>query len=88
MIAGIPNVRPENHMLYMDEECTAGNKSLTEYGPNSSTAKTQTTVMVGLAFRYPYSGKLEMLKVTPLSSPPELPDMKSPESPAHEQTVS
>ncbi|CAN8004035.1 hypothetical protein HPB47_026285 [Ixodes persulcatus] len=88
MIAGITKVAPENQMLYKDEQCMDDNKMLTEYGLNSSTAKAQAPATVGLAFRDPDSGKFENLDVTPLSSPPELPDvMKPPESQAHEQTV-
>ncbi|XP_077500365.1 transcription elongation factor elongin B [Amblyomma americanum] len=88
MIAGITKVAPENQVLYKDDQCMDDNKVLTEYGLNSSTAKAQAPATVGLAFRDPDTGKFEPLEVTPLSSPPELPDvMKPPESQAHEQTV-
>ncbi|XP_050023714.1 elongin-B [Dermacentor andersoni] len=88
MIAGITKVAPENQVLYKDDQCMDDNKVLTEYGLNSSTAKAQAPATVGLVFRDPDTGKFEPLEVTPLSSPPELPDvMKPPESQTHEQTV-
>ncbi|XP_064476307.1 elongin-B-like [Ornithodoros turicata] len=88
MIAGITKIAPENQTLFKDEQCMDDNKNLTDYGLNSGTAKAQAPATVGLAFRDPESGKFEPLDITPLSSPPELPDvMKPPESQPHEQSV-
>ncbi|KAL3228685.1 hypothetical protein MRX96_023815 [Rhipicephalus microplus] len=79
-------VRRKKTTIFLDAKETTS--VLTEYGLNSSTAKAQAPATVGLAFRDPDTGKFEPLEVTPLSSPPELPDvMKPPESQTHEQTV-
>lgn len=88
MVEGITKVPPENQELYKDDQIMDPSKTLGDYGLNSSTAKAQAPAQVGLAYKDSETDKFELLEITPLSSPPELPDvMKPPETQSHEQTV-
>ncbi|XP_013794033.1 elongin-B-like [Limulus polyphemus] len=88
MIEGITKISPENQKLFYEDQIMEDKNTLADYGLNTSTAKAQAPATVGLACREPDTGKFEPLDITPLSSPPELPDvMKPPETQAHEQAV-
>ncbi|KAJ8313119.1 hypothetical protein KUTeg_010492 [Tegillarca granosa] len=67
------------------------NKTLGDYGFTFATARAQAPATVGLAIRQE-DGEFEGLEITPLSSPPELPDVMKPQdstsSHAQEQTAS
>ncbi|GIX86589.1 elongin-B [Caerostris darwini] len=88
MIEGITKVPPENQELFREEAVMESHKILGEYGLNCTTAKAQAPAQVGLAYRDIDSMGFESLEITPLSNPPELPDvMKPPEAQGHEQTM-
>ncbi|XP_054719752.1 elongin-B-like [Uloborus diversus] len=88
MVEGITKVPPENQLLYKDDQVMEGHKTLGEYGLNCSTAKAQAPAQVGLAYKDSETQRFELLEITPLSNPPELPDvMKPPETQSHEQAV-
>lgn len=88
MLAGISKLQPEDVRLFKDDDLMDDRKLLTDYNLNASTAKAQSPATIGLAYKLTDSGKFETLEITPLSTPPELPDvMKSPETQSHEQTV-
>ncbi|GFW18288.1 elongin-B [Trichonephila clavipes] len=88
MVEGITKVPPENQELYKDDEAMDPQKILGDYGLNCSTAKAQAPAQVGLAYRDSETRGFESLEITPLSNPPELPDvMKTPETQSHEQTM-
>lgn len=91
IVEGILKVRPEDQRLYKDDQLLDDNKSLGDCGFTSATARAQAPATIGLAFRQE-DGEFELMDITPLSSPPELPDvMKPQDSPAthaQEQTAS
>lgn len=75
MIHGITKVTPEDQTLYYKNEVLEDNKHLSDYGMNVNTAKAQSPATIGLAYNTD-----DGLDITPLSTPPDLPDvMKSPE---------
>lgn len=75
MIHGITKVNPEDQNLYYKNEILEDNKHLSDYGMNVTTAKAQSPATIGLAYNTD-----DGLDITPLSTPPDLPDvMKSPE---------
>ena len=85
MIEGILKKKPEDQRLYSKDNVTImeDSKQLSEYGYTHTTARAQLPEAIGLAFRIstgPPSDKdeYEPLEVTPLSTPPDMPDvMKS-----------
>ncbi|KFM79434.1 Transcription elongation factor B polypeptide 2, partial [Stegodyphus mimosarum] len=88
MVEGITKVPPDDQMLYKDDQVMEPHKVLGDYGLNCSTAKAQAPAQVGLAYKDNETLGFELLEITPLSSPPELPDvMKPPETQSHEQTI-
>lgn len=88
VFSGILKVPPANQQLFNKENNLMNdNKSLSEYGLTSSTAKAQCPALVGLALRQE-NGQFEPLEMTPFSLPPDLPDvMKSPEANGQEQSL-
>lgn len=87
IIEGITKVSPDNQKIYKDETEMLNHKCLGEYALTSAIARAQAPATVGLAYRMD-NGEFEPLDITPLSNPPELPDvMKPQESQPHEQTV-
>jgi len=88
IIEGILKSPPENQRLYKEDAIMEDSKFLSDYGLTGSTAKAQTPATVGLAVRQD-NGMFEALEISPLSNPPELPDvMKQQESQSHEQNIS
>ncbi|XP_014671355.1 PREDICTED: transcription elongation factor B polypeptide 2-like isoform X2 [Priapulus caudatus] len=85
IIEGIMKTLPENQRLWKDDQPMDDNKILGDYGFTSSTAKAQDPATVGLSFRGD-EGEFEPLVITPLSTPPALPDvMKHPDSVSQSQ---
>lgn len=82
MISGILKVDPVDQLLYYKTndmyEAMSDRRTLIEYGINSSTAKAQHQATVGLAIRD--DDCFEELDITPLSTPPELPDVMKPDT--------
>ncbi|KAK7475671.1 hypothetical protein BaRGS_00033097 [Batillaria attramentaria] len=79
IIEGILKIIPENQKLYKDEApMTDDNKTLGDYGFTSATARAQAPATMGLTFKKD-DGEWEALEITPLSSPPELPDVMKPQ---------
>uniref|UniRef100_T1JCY8 peptidyl-tRNA hydrolase n=1 Tax=Strigamia maritima TaxID=126957 RepID=T1JCY8_STRMM len=88
IIEGITKVTPAEQRLYRDELMMEDTKSLADYGLTSAVAKAQAPATIGLVCKLP-DGSFEALEMTPLSNPPELPDvMKPQDAQGHEQTVS
>jgi len=80
MIEGITKVKPSDMRLYKDEEPMQDDKCLADYGYLTTTAKAQSPATIGLVYRITDGNmnEFEPLEITPLSVPPELPDvMKS-----------
>jgi len=76
MVEGILKVKPEDQMLYKDEEAIDDTKTLSDAGFTSNTAKAQSPAEIGLAIKE--DGQFEELVKTAYSSPPELPDVMKP----------
>jgi len=87
MIEGILKFKPEDQQLFKDEEMIDDNKSLSDVGFTSGTARAQSPAEIGLAVKV--DGSFEELKKTEYSSPPELPDVMKPgqEASAPEQAA-
>lgn len=91
IVEGILKIRPEDQKLFKDDQPLDDNKTLGDYGFTFATARAQAPATIGLACKQD-DGEFEQLEITPLSSPPELPDvMKQQDSTsahAQEQTAS
>lgn len=88
MVEGITKVPPEDQILYKDDQVMQPDRVLGDYVLNCSTAKAQAPAQVGLAYKNADTGRFEVLEITPLSSPPELPDvMKPSDTHTQEQTI-
>ncbi|KAK6627750.1 hypothetical protein RUM44_010229 [Polyplax serrata] len=88
MIEGILKIAPENQQLFKDNQIMEDDKSLQEYGLIPNVAKAQCPAPLGLALRLEPEGDFEPLEITPLSSPPDLPDvMKVPEANGQESVA-
>ncbi|RNA31807.1 transcription elongation factor B polypeptide 2 [Brachionus plicatilis] len=79
MVEGILKKAPEDQQLFkltkdqpilMDDS-----KQLSDYGYTHSTARAQLPEAIGLAFREGSSEEFEPLEITPVSTPPDLPDV-------------
>ncbi|XP_027234198.1 elongin-B [Penaeus vannamei] len=82
IIQGIMKVEPENQQL-MNERGTEifdDDKQLGDYNLSAQTARAQSPATVALVFRQE-NGDFEPLDITPLSSPPELPEVMKPQEP-------
>jgi len=85
MITGITKVKPSNQRLFKDRDELRDELTLADCGFTASLAKPQQPGAIGLAFRNE-NGDWEDLEVTPLSQPPELPEVMRPqEQPQSEQ---
>ncbi|CAI9744454.1 elongation factor B, polypeptide 2 [Octopus vulgaris] len=78
IVEGILKVPPENQRLFRDETALDDNKTLSDCGYTSSSARAQAPATIGLAFKAA-DGEFEALELTSLSSPPELPDVMKPQ---------
>ncbi|KAK3865209.1 hypothetical protein Pmani_016188 [Petrolisthes manimaculis] len=87
IIQGIMKVEPENQQLMNQDgtEVFDDDKPLSEYGLSAQSARAQSPSTVALVFRQE-NGEFEPLELTPLSSPPELPEVMKPQEP-HQQDV-
>ncbi|CAG0912633.1 unnamed protein product [Notodromas monacha] len=80
IVQGMLKVAPANQKLTKDDCVMEDHKSLSDYGLSFHSARAQNPAIIGLAFRDEMTGEFEPLEVTPLSVPPELPDvMKHPQ---------
>jgi len=90
IIQGITKVAPENQRLFRDERVMEDSRCLADYGLISSTARAQSPASLSLVYRTE-TGDFESVDITPLSSPPELPDVMkgqeaAPDPPANWRT--
>lgn len=74
VIKDIMKVAPENQKLLKDDIELEDAKKLVECGLNANAAKTFTPATIVLCLRQE-DGEFEAPKVTPYSTPPELPDV-------------
>ncbi|XP_013422017.1 elongin-B [Lingula anatina] len=79
VVEGILKTPPEDQKLFKDDEPLDDNKALGDCGFTSSTARAQAPATIGLAFKEEDGDTVE---ITPLSTPPELPDVMKPQEPA------
>nr|CAG4650646.1 EOG090X0JP1 [Sida crystallina] len=86
IIQGITKVAPENQRLYRDERIMEDNRCLADYGLISTTARAQSPASLSLAYRAD-TGDFEAVDITPLSSPPELPDVMKGQEAAHDTSA-
>jgi len=84
MVAGITKVKPHNLRLFKDREELKEERTVAEYGFTATSAKPQQPGSIGLAFRND-NGDWEDLEISPLSQPPELPEVMRPQPAEHEQ---
>nr|CAG4645276.1 EOG090X0JP1 [Leptodora kindtii] len=84
IIQGITRVLPENQRLFKDERIMEDNRCLADYGLISTTARAQCPASLNLTFYCEDAGDFESIEVTPLSSPPELPDVMKGNEAAHD----
>jgi len=83
IIHGITKVEPSDQRLYKDDNVMEDNRSLGDYQLNSTSAKSQSPAMIALVCKKP-DGEFEAIDITPLSVPPDLPDvMKQQEHQPH-----
>ena len=88
IIDGILKVPPENQRLYKDDTFLSDDhKTLADYGYTSSVGKAQAPATIGLIFRQDDGEWETLVDISPLSSPPELPDVMKPQdaNQAHQQ---
>lgn len=86
IIQGITKVAPENQRLFRDERVMEDSRCLADYGLISSTARAQSPASLSLVYRTE-TGDFESVDITPLSSPPELPDVMKGQEAAHDTTA-
>jgi len=84
MIAGITKVKPINQRLFKEREELKDERTLADCGFTANSAKPQQPGTIGLAFRNE-NGDWEDLEVTPLSQPPELPEVMRPQETAQSE---
>ena len=84
IVEGILKKSPDDQRLYSkDNVVMEDQKQLSEYGYSSTTAKAQSPETIGLSYRIEGKEDFEPLEITPLSTPPDLPEvMKSESNPA------
>jgi len=71
-------VKPHNLRLFKDREELKDDRTVAEYGFTANSAKPQQPGSIGLAFRND-NGDWEDLEISPLSQPPELPEVMRPQ---------
>lgn len=81
VIEGILKKSPEEQQLYSkDNQIMDDSKTISEYGYTSTTSKAQLPETIGLVFKLEGRDEFEPLDITPLSTPPDLPDVMKSES--------
>ncbi|PVD31722.1 hypothetical protein C0Q70_07140 [Pomacea canaliculata] len=86
IIEGILKVPPDNQRLFKDDQAmTDDNRTLGDYGFTSAIARAQAPASIGLVYRKE-DGEWEPLEISPLSNPPELPDVMKPQDPTTSHT--
>jgi transcription elongation factor B subunit 2 len=89
MLRGITKQPIEDMKFYRDDVCLQpydDPKTLADIGFTSSTARAQAPGCIGVVFRPDSSSEFETLDITPLSIPPDLPEvMKPQETTSHAQ---
>ncbi|XP_025090584.1 elongin-B-like isoform X1 [Pomacea canaliculata] len=94
IIEGILKVPPDNQRLFKDDQAmTDDNRTLGDYGFTSAIARAQAPASIGLVYRKEGEieadnpdGEWEPLEISPLSNPPELPDVMKPQDPTTSHT--
>nr|CAG4642211.1 EOG090X0JP1 [Eurycercus lamellatus] len=86
IIQGITKVSPENQRLYKDDRIMEDNRCLADYGLISTTARAQSPASLSLTYRIEGSD-FEPIDTTPLSSPPELPDVMKGQEATHDTST-
>eukprot|EP00794_Sanderia_malayensis_P014175 gene14175-15654_t len=76
MIQGITRKLPEEQQLYLykEDKVMEDNKTLGDYGLTNQSAKAQLPALLAVAYKQE-DGSFETLDVTPVSEPPELPEV-------------
>jgi len=89
ILRGITKQPVGDMRLYKDDVCLQAyddTKTLADIGFTSSTARAQAPATIGLVFRANADSTFEPLDITPLSIPPDLPEvMKPQETTPHNQ---
>ncbi len=76
MIEGILKKSADDQRLFdKNNEIMDDSKQISEYGYLASIAKAQSPEPIGLAFKIDGREEFETLEITPLSTPPDLPDV-------------
>lgn len=78
MIEGILKRGPDDQRLYKVKDVPQlmeDSKAISEYGYTHLTARAQLPETIGLAFRVGETDEFEQLEITPVSTPPDLPDV-------------
>ncbi len=79
MVEGILKKSPDDQRLYKltkdQPVLLEDSKQLSEYGFTHLTARAQLPEPIGLAFRIGDKEEFEQLEITPVSTPPDLPDV-------------
>nr|CAG4648406.1 EOG090X0JP1 [Moina brachiata]SVE93389.1 EOG090X0JP1 [Moina brachiata] len=83
IIQGITKVSPENQRLFREDRIMEDNRCLADYGLISTTARAQCPAALSLTYRMD-NGDFEPIDITPLSSPPELPDVMKGQEATHD----
>jgi len=76
IIGGVLKVKPDEQRLYninKDNKLLEDNQILSECGFTSTSCRAQSPGNIGLALRE--DGKFEQLEITPVSTPPDLPEV-------------
>jgi transcription elongation factor B subunit 2 len=89
MIEGILKRNPDDQRLFKltrDQPILMeDSKPLSEYGYTHLTARAQLPEAIGLAFRIGDKEEFEQLEITPVSTPPDLPDVMKSDSNTNSQ---
>nr|CAG4636681.1 EOG090X0JP1 [Eubosmina coregoni]SVE70192.1 EOG090X0JP1 [Eubosmina coregoni] len=86
IIQGITKVAPENQRLLKEDRVMEDSRCLADYGLISTTARAQSPASLTLTYRLD-NGDFESVDVTPLSSPPELPDVMKGQETTHDTSA-
>jgi len=84
ILRGITKHPIDDMRLYKDDVCLQpydDPKTLGDIGFTSSTARAQSPASIGLVFRPDGDSAFESLDITPLSIPPDLPEVMKPQEP-------
>jgi len=89
MLRGVTKKSVNDMRLYKDEtpiQAYDDEKTLADLGFTSSTARAQAPATIGLVFRADAESAFESLDITPLSIPPDLPEVMKPQQEATSHT--